>query len=340
MERISLVTGANGHLGNCLVRKLVQKGEHVRAGVRDISNTKPFKKVDCHIVHTDLLEPDSLLQALKGVETLYQVAAVYKFWARKPDKEIVQPNLIGTKNIIESAIKCNVKKVIYVSSIAALDKTQTYMNETSWNQNPQNPYYRSKTESEKMALNLAKQHSLFLVSVLPAAMIGPYHSDRITPTMQILTKIMSGKQPIDPCFNINFVSVEDVAEGMMAAEKNGKNGERYILGNESPVCTSALFNLAKDIIPNFKIPPKPSKAILVVLATIMEMVGKLSGRDPDITRSIVSNYYQDQHTLNLSKSRTQLGFNPQDPLTVIRSTMLYLHDRFSLENTKIPVNNK
>ena len=74
------MSGANGHLGNNLVRTLLARGgaERVRASVRNINNKKPFKGLDGEVVYADLLDKDSLMRALEGVDTLYQVAAVFK----------------------------------------------------------------------------------------------------------------------------------------------------------------------------------------------------------------------------------------------------------------------
>ena len=91
MGKTVLVTGANGHLGNNLVRELVRKGDQVKAGMRNTQNRDTLYGVDCEIVQADLLDKDSLRKALEGVDILYQVAAVFKHWAENPEEEIVQP---------------------------------------------------------------------------------------------------------------------------------------------------------------------------------------------------------------------------------------------------------
>lgn len=324
MKKVVLVTGANGHLGNNLVRKLAeQEGVHVKAGVRNIKERTPFTGVQCEVVYADLLDRQSLLLALEGVDTLYQVAAVYKRWAKNPERDIIHPNVTGTKNILEAAAQHNVNKVVYVSSIAALDKRQVHMDETSWNQHPANPYYISKTESERFALKLAKQYHLFLVSVLPSAMIGPHCYGHLTPTMEILHSILTNKQTIDPGFHFNFVSIDDVAAGMIAAERMGRNGERYILGTESPVSTSELFTIANSLSPHVKIPMQPPKAVLLSLALLMEAASTITRKEPQLTRDLINTYYS-AHTLDISKSRVELGYHPHDPIEAITSTMEYL----------------
>lgn len=324
MGKTILVTGANGHLGNNLVRKIVANGKRVKAGVRNIQNRKPFEGVNCEIIHADLLDKNSLAKALKDVDTLYQVAAVYRHWAKNPEKEIIQPNLTGTKNILEAAARQKVRKVIYVSSITALDRRQTHMNETSWNQNPANPYYQSKIDSEKLALSLAKRYAFSLISVLPAAMIGPHCYGRLTPTMKILDSILSGNQNIDPSFHVNFVSIEDVVDGMITAAEKGRNGERYILGSESPVKTADIFKIAQSISLKVKSPLKPPKSMLKTMAFLMNLSSKITGKEPSLTPSMVNTYHKDNRTLDLSKSYTDLGYNPQNPLESIKTTMVYL----------------
>ncbi len=77
MSNICLVTGANGHLGNNLVRALLDKGKKVRASVRNLDYTEPFEGLDCEVIFADLLDRESLSKAMKDVDLLYQVAAIY-----------------------------------------------------------------------------------------------------------------------------------------------------------------------------------------------------------------------------------------------------------------------
>ena len=170
MSNLNLVTGANGHVGNNLVRALLTNGETVRASVRNINNREPFTGLNCELVQADLMDKDSLRQAMDGVDSLYQVAAVLKTWSTKPEEEIIRPNLEGTRNVLKAAAEMGVRCIVYVSSVATLDKTQVlrddYTDETCWSQNSYgNAYYESKVLSEKLAWQLAEQHNLNMVSV-------------------------------------------------------------------------------------------------------------------------------------------------------------------------------
>src|SRR5690606_32391801 len=121
MSNQILVTGANGHLGNNVVRALLAQGEtHVRASVRNPQVKAPFAGLDCEVVAADLMDKESLRRALKGVDTLYQVAAVFKHWARNPQRDIIDPTVQGTRNIMEAAAEQGVNKIVYVSSSVTL----------------------------------------------------------------------------------------------------------------------------------------------------------------------------------------------------------------------------
>src|SRR5215470_17668335 len=110
-KKLALVTGANGHLGNNLVRLLLNKGIPVRASVRNVKNKEPFVGLNCEVVQADITDKQSLISALQGVDTFYAVGAAFKLWARDPKKEIYDVNLNGTKNLVEAAGEAGVRRI-------------------------------------------------------------------------------------------------------------------------------------------------------------------------------------------------------------------------------------
>ena len=121
-----LVTGANGHVGFVLTKSLIERGYHVRASVRDKNNhelTAHLEKLNAEIVELDIMKPKTIGPAMKGMEGVFQVAAVYKSWARDPEKEIINPSIIGGINVLKAANDANVKRVIFTSSTAAVGRS-------------------------------------------------------------------------------------------------------------------------------------------------------------------------------------------------------------------------
>ncbi len=314
MKKISLVTGANGHLGNNLVRELLKRGENVRASVRDLKDTEPFKGLDCEIVYADLMDKDSLHKALEGVDTLYQVAAVFKHWAEDPEKEIIIPNVEGTQNIMEAAKEANVRKIVYVSSVAALSLYKTNskdkIDETTWLEDSHgNAYFDSKARSEKRAWELSEKYDLDMVSVLPGAMIGGEFLKK-TPTMIGFDSILQGKLKINYITEMTPIDVTDVTQGMIAAAEKGVRGTRYILANEEPVASDDIIKVAKKFVPDLEAPQKYTKEQLLNLADKIEAEAKENNTQPLLLRSQVELYYGGiNRNYDLATSKKDLNFN-------------------------------
>ena len=324
MKNTVLVTGANGHLGNNLVRALVGKGEKVVAGIRNPANRKALAGVECDITPIDLLDRSSLAKGMVGVNVLYQVGAVFKHWAKNPEREIYQANLQGTRNALEAAAEAGVQRIVYVSSLGVLDRSRITITETTWNPVRSNIYFRSKTDSEKLAWELAEKLGLELVSVLPGAMIGE-NCFGMTPTMALFRTILDGKLPVNPGFFFNFVDVADIAEGCWLAATRGRPGERYLLANENCTGIEEIIRIAQHEFPDrgIKIPPTPPRALLRLLVSLMEGVSKIRGVEPELQRNYLTEF-SIRESCDISKARRELGFNPKPPREVIVNTLRYV----------------
>lgn len=326
-KNLALVTGANGHLGNNLVRLLINKGIPVRASVRNLKNKTPFVGLDCEIVQADISDKQSLISALQGVETFYAVGAVFKLWAKDPKKEIYDTNILGVENMIAAATEAGVKRIVYVSSIAALNYTQFPIKESyGYNADRRDMYYNSKNDGEKLAFELAKKHHIELVSVLPSAMIG---SDAFAPlnvSYHIIKLILNKEIPVETHIALNWVDVKDVAEGCYLAALKGRNGERYILANEKCTSIQDTTKIAQHLYPELKIklPTALPKPILYTIAWFMEIGSKLTGKAPLLSVKDIVMFSGLRQDFDISKSRTELGFNPKPPEQAIEEAMKYL----------------
>jgi len=330
MNQVSFVTGANGHLGNNLVRLLLlkreSKGETVKAGVRDIKNTEAFAALDCELVYAEMLDEQAMVDALKGVDTLYHVAAVFKHWAKDPESEIVQANLKGTEIVLKAAAKNGVKKVVYVSSVAAIGHDGSALDEHHWNTETQNAYYHSKIISEQKAWQLAKELDLHMVSVLPSAMVGP-HALNLTDTMQFIESIRLKELPFDPNFHFNFVDVRDVAKGLLAAGKKGQNGERYILANENSSNLMRVIEAANTLKPRYRNLPKAPKWLLIFVAWCMKIKSKFDGKPADMINSQIHLFYGVKQEYDISKAKRELGFSPRSDIKALKEAFTYLEQK-------------
>ncbi|MDE5469928.1 NAD-dependent epimerase/dehydratase family protein [Elizabethkingia meningoseptica] len=328
-KNLALVTGANGHLGTNLVRLLIEKGVPVRASVRNIKNKEPFTGLNCEVVQADITDKQSLINALQGVETFYAVGAAFKLWAKDPEKEIYDVNLAGTKNMIEAAAEAGVKRIVYVSSIAALDYSKLPAKESNgYNPDRRDMYYNSKNDGEKLAFELAKKYQIELVAVLPSAMIGSEAFAPLNVSYNIINLILKKQIPVETNITLNWIDVKDVAEGCYLAATKGRAGERYILANEKCMSIKETTKIAQQLFPelNIKLPVAVPKPILFMVAWLMETGSKITRKEPLLTTKDIAMFSGLQQDFDISKARTELGFIPKMPLQAVKEAMMYLSE--------------
>ncbi|WP_046243756.1 NAD-dependent epimerase/dehydratase family protein [Hymenobacter terrenus] len=329
---LALVTGANGHLGNNIVRELLRQHIPVRAGVRNLRNHAPFAGLNCERVALDILNPKQLQAAMRGVDTVYAVAAAFKFWAKNPQKEIYDVNMAGTWLLLEAAAAAGVRRVVYVSSTAALNYSCLPTTEAcGYNTDRRNVYYNSKNDSDEMAMQLAASLGLELVSILPATMIGG-ENFALNESYQILANIYQGKMPIDPNIYLNWVDVKDVAQAAVAASSRGRAGERYVLAQEKGTSMRETLELLNRLFPeqHLKVPPRPPRPLLRGIAWFMETSSRLAGKAPLLQTSLVDMLWGLRRDYDISKARYELGFAPRCVEQSVREAILYLRQHPAL----------
>lgn len=328
--RLALVTGANGHLGNTLVRALLARGHAVRAGVRQPHDDTAFQGLACERVRVDLLDADSLRRALAGVDVLYQVAAAFRHWARDVEREIVQPNVEGSRLMLQAAAAAGVRRVVYVSSVAAVGHNGQPLDETHWNDEADNPYYRSKIEAEHAAWQTARQLGVPMVSVLPGAIVGPYAhhqtAHRLTDTMKFLDQVRRRKLPVDPDFHFNFVDVRDVATAMIDAAERGRPGERYILANSHPSSLADMLAALGGTSP-WRVPPKAPRWLLAAMASMQHTLARVTGQPPELLPSQVRLFYGVRQVYDIGKAQRELGYAPRSPAEALAAGFEWLARR-------------
>lgn len=325
-NELSLVTGANGHLGNNLVRLLLSENKKVRATVRDKRKTKAFNGLDCEIAEADLMDKNSLIKAFQGVTHLYAVGAAFKMWAKNPKEEIYDNNVKGTRNLFEAAAECNVQHIVYVSSVAALDFTKLPAKESNgYNTDRRNWYYNSKNDSDKLAIELSKKYNIRTVLILPSAMIGS-EAHKLSYSNKLVKQVIGGEIPVDTNITLNWIDVKDVAQGAYSAMLKGKNRERYILANEQHTSLQETVKIAKELYPELqlKIPKTVPKWLLYSVAGLMEFGSKITGKEPLLQRHYLDMFYGLKQDYNIEKAKKELGFNPKPSREALIEAVSYL----------------
>lgn len=246
------ITGSTGFVGANLVRLLLTEGYQIKALVRKNSNLANLKNLDIELVEGSLND-DSLADKMRDCDYLFHVAAHYSLWQK--DKNLLyQMNVLGTRNILQSARKVGIKRTVYTSSVAAIGvrkdgklADETYQSSV---ENLIGNYKKSKYYAEQEAHQAVKLGQ-DIVIVNPTTPIGAYDI-KPTPTGEIIIRFLTGNMPGYVDTGLNFIDVEDVAKGHLLALLKGKIGERYILGNQNLTLQEFLQKLA--LITNQKAP--------------------------------------------------------------------------------------
>ncbi len=328
-----LVTGANGHVGFVLSKSLVERGYNVRASVRDKNNPElisHLSSLNVEIVELDLMQPKTIETAMNGIEGLFQVAAVYKSWARDPEKEIINPSIIGGINALKAARNANVKKVIFTSSTAAVGRSGPGgrpLTEADWNSASKHPYSYAKTEAEKRAWDYAKAVDMNVVVINPTAVIGPYFH-RHTPSTLLFDKILKGELKALPPQTFGYVDVRDVALGHILAYENENAEGRHILCTQC-VDGFELMDLIEEVNPEIEVPRKIAPMWKIKLFARLEAIRTIFGHSPRISPQTVKEYMGKITNYDSSKARGVLGWNPMELKDSIRDTMNWIRHNLS-----------
>ena len=303
-----LVTGASGFVGSAVARQLLQAGEQVRVLVRSTSSRVNVADPKLEIVEGDLRDTASLARALQGVGVLFHVAADYRLWARN-DNDIIRTNVDGTRTLMEAAKRAGVERVVYTSSVATLKarpngapSDETFPLDAN---SAVGAYKYSKVVAERVVEKLVAEQGLPAVIVNPSTPIGP--SDvRPTPTGRIIVEAASGRMPAYVDTGLNFVHVEDVAAGHIAAWKKGRIGERYILGGQDVLLGDMLAEIARQV---GRAPPKLRlpRRLIYPIAYGAEAIAYVTGKEPFVTTTGLK-LAKDLMFFSSAKAERELGY--------------------------------
>lgn len=296
-----LVTGATGYVAGWLVKKLLDEGFTVHAAVRDPFNKKKVEHLDAlaenasgeiKFFQSDLLEPGSYADAMKGCELVFHTASPFTNIVDDPQKELIEPAVKGTENVLEQANKTeSVKRVVVTSSCAAIytdaidcqKGPNGMLNEEMWNTTASldyQPYSYSKTLAEKKAWEInEKQDRWDLVTINPSLVMGPaLNAGAITSeSYNILKQMGDGTMKIGvPKMGIGLVDVRDVAEAHFRAGFNPVAKGRYITSAHN----TNLLEMAQTLLPKYGDKyPLPKKALPKwLLMLVGPMVNKAFSR--------------------------------------------------------------
>jgi dihydroflavonol-4-reductase len=290
-----LVTGASGFIGGALVRRLVERGDRVRAFVRAGANLKGLMGLPTdrfELAVGDVTVEHTVYRAMVGCDQLFHVAGAFEY-APKHAKSLVNDAGLGVRAVMGAAKRRGITNIVVTSSAGVLGSTEKPepMDEShAFNLTDPEPYVAAKVEAARVVDELVAE-GMPIVSVLPSAVFGP-GDVKPTPNGLSLMNYLSMSPTLSVPVSeggISVVDVEDVVSGHIRAMEVGEVGGKYILGGENVTFTQ-FFEMLADIT-GLAEPSEPKGPTTIwLLAAAFELGAKYSGKPPILTRRLARDF--------------------------------------------------
>ncbi|HEY5746844.1 MAG TPA: NAD-dependent epimerase/dehydratase family protein [Chryseolinea sp.] len=278
------VTGANGLLGSFLVRKLVEKNEVFVALKRKGSDTSLLNDIADKITwrDADVLDAQAIDEAFHDVTHVFHTAAAVSFNPRRA-KEVLNVNALGTRHVVNAALVNGVKRLVHVSSVAALgrQKDQNLITENNkWVDSPLNSVYAQSKYLAELEVFRGQEEGLSSVLLNPSLILAP--ADWTRSSAQLF-KYVWDEKPFYMDGFLNYVDVRDVADLSYRLLNHPVQGERFIASAGKISYSDFFSSIARKF--NKKSPGiKVSKGVLSVMAAVEAVRAKIAGVEPLVTR--------------------------------------------------------
>jgi len=303
MNETIVVTGGSGLIGSHLLYDLVKAGEKVRVLTRNKGDHQFTKKIfryyaqnetggydDIEWVEGDILDLFSLKDAMKDVDQIYHCAALVSFHP-EDKKQLFKINIEGTSNVINVALEHNIKKLCYISSIAALGREDNFFiinEDTTWKRSRKNSMYAVSKYAAEREVWRGSVEGLKTIIVNPSVVVGP--SEDFKGSSEIFFTVWKGLRFYPKGIN-GFVDVRDVSKAMITLMKSDIINERFVLSAEN-LPYLEFFNLIAECLdkkpPNIYVNP--------IFSEMAWRLGKIKSfitrERPLITRETARTAYQ------------------------------------------------
>lgn len=315
------MTGGNGFIGSAVVRLLVEAGHSVTCLLRPTSHTRRIDDLTIRRLIGDIRDPEIVRAATQDCDVTIHLASISS-WSDIHSSALEEIVEGGTRNVLEAAARVPGHRLVFVSSVAAIngsDKPQIFTEKSAFSlSDPRLAYAHAKRRAEDLCLKAARTGQ-FVVIVNPGEVYGPHDDDMITAGNLV---DFSRSNPVFVCSGgTGLAHVEDIASGIIAAATKGRSGERYILSGEN-ITIRQLADLSLQLLRRkAKVVTLPN-SLIRVLAAGAKQVGLKLPFNPDVIPYATRYWFVDA-----SKARDELGVSFRSAYDTLHPTIAWLKGR-------------
>jgi nucleoside-diphosphate-sugar epimerase len=313
-----LLTGANGHLGANLLRRLIADGAAPRVLLRPDSDNSTVDGLDVERVYGDVREKAAMLAATRGCEEVYHCAAQISTKAGG-EREIFAINVLGTRNLLAAALQNGARRVVVSGSFSATGHRVDGPTDESVPFNPFErhlPYAISKAAVEHECLK-AHAEGLDVIIAVSCAILGP-NDFKPSRMGQVLINVAHGRLRAYIPGGFEFVAARDIVEGHVLCMRRGRTGQKYIFSSGYATMDQILdlfASVAGSRKPPLRLPPK----LMAGVAEVGELIHRVAspGRRQLLTPAAVRLLCLGRR-VDIGKARRELGFQPTSIAEAVR----------------------
>jgi dihydroflavonol-4-reductase len=301
----ALVTGATGKVGHAIASALLDRGDQVRALVRDPRRAASILPAGSESVRADITDADSLVAAVEGCELVFNSMGMPEQWVR--DEAIFdRVNAVGSQQLAIAAKGAGARRFVHTSTHDVFHAdTGERFDETMVADYPKGTAYeRSKQHAEELVL--AERDGMEVVILNPAGVYGPTPSP--TPSFEngIFEPVVRKRLPAVPPGGSGYAYVEGVASGHLLAADRGADGERYILA-DGYASFREMAETVREVAGRGRVPPVMPVPIARAVASIGAGVSRVIRRPPLLPKGQLT-YILWQARPDSSKAQRELGW--------------------------------
>ncbi|HEY3297880.1 MAG TPA: NAD-dependent epimerase/dehydratase family protein [Armatimonadota bacterium] len=307
MTRV-LVTGATGFVGSHLAERLLNEGFDVRIIVRPDSDVSRLESAGAEVVPGDLTNPASIWRAVKGVDTVYHIAALFRK-ARLPDSDYWAVNHEGAINLLRTSFEAGVSRYVHCSTVGVLGHISDPPANEDSPYHPGDIYQITKCQAEKEVLEFQKETGYPITVIRPAGIYGPGD----TRWLKLFKGVAKRRFPMVGTGDtyIHFVYIDDLVDAFrLAADSPAAVGKVYIIAGERYVTLNELVSTIADTLDvrplALHIPVMP----VHMLSAVCEDVCRALHVEPPLYRRRVDFFVNDR-AFDISRAREDLGYSPK-----------------------------
>ncbi len=300
-----LVTGATGKVGHAVATALLERGDEVRALVRDPS--RAAIPTGAEPVRGDATDTESLAEAVRGCELVFNAMGLPEQWLADP-LLFHDVNARGSENLVRAARSAGVRRVVHTSTIDVFHAERgERFDESRLADYPKGTAYeRSKQEAERLVLAVGGGIEVVLVN--PAAVYGPGPSGGASLEEDLFRPLVRKRLPVLPPGGMGVCFTTGVAAGHLLAAERGQPGERYILCDRH-VSMRELSEAVVRLAGRGRIPPAIPAGLAEAVSIAGEGVARVVRKPPLLPRGQLY-FLRWNAAPDSSKAQSELGWEP------------------------------